>query len=910
MLDEAVRQPLTVVRAPAGMGKSTAIAQWAKERDAGSVHWLNPPFDRDGHDLAVALLDAAGYDGRQTDVGSEDGAGTLISLLEESLSQPAVLVIDDADRLPDSAWTVLDDVIDTVPDRVRLVMTTRQPLPLSARDPDHSGSGVLGAEALRFDDNEASALLRVLYPAASRNALDQLADRAGGWVAALVLGRSRTAAADGADGRRPAIVDAALPAELRDEVLAALPPDPRQLLLCIAHEDIVTESAAAVLTGDSRVGDHLHVLAAEGLLLPARAPGPDPAAQGWCLAPVLKDALRALADNEGPDQALIASAHDRAAQHHAVRGSVTQAVRHATIAGSTALLTQLIIEHGLSLLSAGGDDILGAGLDRLGDAAVNASPGLLAMFAMLQRSRGNVEMATNLAQRVIRAAAPTRAELRSRRPDDGSVPSVNDVLLVTDATLLKLYLARFGWADRAQALSEARELIGCSGHLERVHVPADGADRQAHHPKWPLPPFRFTALLLETAGMETWSGDLLAAGIHASEAVATARVLGYDRNISSALGNRAILELIDEKYQTAAATAAECLLVARRGGRTTDSCAPRALVALAWSAYIDVHFGEALRALEELDAHISPASDPCVVTLARILRARLLAEAGDVLGARRLLAGDSTIVEPLPPFLAWMLALARGLLAMMAGDYAEAREQADVMDSAGVRRDGSSIRWMLADRAGDRETAKRVLVNLSGGEPGTPGILAGVVNAYLCRLALLDDQTAQAREHLLNALTELSTQRALYPLVRIATATPGFVPLLEQLVEGPAHPFSMAALSACRRYERPFADRSFAGDDAGSQTVEGGPTPAVDRGEDALLPDPGRVDGPGWPVSLTPRELDVLHELALGSSYADIAGALFITENTVKTHVMSLYRKLGADRRAVALRRAREFGIL
>jgi DNA-binding CsgD family transcriptional regulator len=56
---------------------------------------------------------------------------------------------------------------------------------------------------------------------------------------------------------------------------------------------------------------------------------------------------------------------------------------------------------------------------------------------------------------------------------------------------------------------------------------------------------------------------------------------------------------------------------------------------------------------------------------------------------------------------------------------------------------------------------------------------------------------------------------------------------------------------------------------------------------------------------LTRREHDVLVQLANGSSYADIAETLFVSENTVKTHVSSLYAKLGATRRSQALKIAR-----
>ena len=44
--------------------------------------------------------------------------------------------------------------------------------------------------------------------------------------------------------------------------------------------------------------------------------------------------------------------------------------------------------------------------------------------------------------------------------------------------------------------------------------------------------------------------------------------------------------------------------------------------------------------------------------------------------------------------------------------------------------------------------------------------------------------------------------------------------------------------------------------------------------------------------TLSPREREVLNELARGATYADIAANLFVSENTVKTHVSSLYGKL------------------
>jgi DNA-binding NarL/FixJ family response regulator len=58
---------------------------------------------------------------------------------------------------------------------------------------------------------------------------------------------------------------------------------------------------------------------------------------------------------------------------------------------------------------------------------------------------------------------------------------------------------------------------------------------------------------------------------------------------------------------------------------------------------------------------------------------------------------------------------------------------------------------------------------------------------------------------------------------------------------------------------------------------------------------------------LTPREIEVLSQIAGGNRNRDIAGKLFITEETVKVHIKHIMEKLGASDRtqavAIGLRR-------
>lgn len=63
-------------------------------------------------------------------------------------------------------------------------------------------------------------------------------------------------------------------------------------------------------------------------------------------------------------------------------------------------------------------------------------------------------------------------------------------------------------------------------------------------------------------------------------------------------------------------------------------------------------------------------------------------------------------------------------------------------------------------------------------------------------------------------------------------------------------------------------------------------------------------------VALSKREMDVLKCLAQGMTSAQIAKNLFISENTVKTHVRHILEKLEASNRAEAVSRAIHLGII
>jgi LuxR family transcriptional regulator, maltose regulon positive regulatory protein len=80
--------------------------------------------------------------------------------------------------------------------------------------------------------------------------------------------------------------------------------------------------------------------------------------------------------------------------------------------------------------------------------------------------------------------------------------------------------------------------------------------------------------------------------------------------------------------------------------------------------------------------------------------------------------------------------------------------------------------------------------------------------------------------------------------------------------------------------------------DASAESV---PTPA---------PPPALID------RLTRREQTVLRYLPSLMTYEEIALDLYVSSNTVKTHVNGIFRKLGVSGRRQAVRRARELQLL
>jgi DNA-binding NarL/FixJ family response regulator len=89
---------------------------------------------------------------------------------------------------------------------------------------------------------------------------------------------------------------------------------------------------------------------------------------------------------------------------------------------------------------------------------------------------------------------------------------------------------------------------------------------------------------------------------------------------------------------------------------------------------------------------------------------------------------------------------------------------------------------------------------------------------------------------------------------------------------------------------------------------------AAAKGESVLSPSVatrvlGRMRAPAE-EALSPRELEILQAVARGLSNKDIGRQLYVSEATVKTHLLRVFSKLGVDDRTAAVTVALERGII
>jgi DNA-binding CsgD family transcriptional regulator len=835
-LDLGARSSLTMLVAPAGTGKTVLLSDWVarRHRSGSPVMWVTGQ-QPDALDLALQRL-----------------------VLDQATT-PDPIVVDDAHLLPAATVAELSQVLRKAPQAIRVVLASRYDLPLPVPELELHGMALtLRSVDLRFNDAEATELVRAHARHATAADVQLLQQRTAGWAAALVLAtRTLTTSGDTVwpfANQRP-VLDLLL-----GETVSTLEHRVQTMLLGTFGAQTMTGRMAAILTGDNEAGSMLADLAGNGLLVTAYLDGPGEPQYRY--HPLLVELLRRRTAADGEAARTVAAAQHRSAVYHENRGDGRSALQSALGAGDPALTARILLVHGPDLLAAGDAALVAAGFEALPD--VDVYPHLIGVRGLLRRLTGDVAGA------VLDAASADRLATASTLPDDDA--------LAADAALLHLWESRYGWHDVRVAIDQATSLLTLD--------PSNGG-------RAVLGAERLAWLLIELAAAEIWADELDDAVRHLDEAVVTGRMAGHARLIAGGLAHRAVAQYVRGHVQNAGQSAQAALDAAGDAGLPQEY-AVRAYVVLGFAALSDLHLDTAWQWYERVAEIRTADSDTVVAGLRKALKAGLLIETGRLDDALTALTAELSAAGPLPSFLCRELALLRLWLASLLDDRGGVAAQLSELERSGNASEVELLQAMLTIGDGDPRTTAATIEEALGSGPAYPPLASAAGAFRTVLLARIGSETA-ADASLVDTLNRAAPQRLLHSLVP-AGYEQTFLDLLRRHLAGPSpHPFAAVALETLSGHlaARTAPDRSAA--------LPGSSDERPPRRLEAVVN--------GARIRLTAREAEVLDQLALGSSYSEIAQALYITENTVKTHLMALYRKLGVEKRSAALRTAREVGL-
>jgi LuxR family maltose regulon positive regulatory protein len=851
---------VVVVCAPAGSGKTALLRSWVDAGGAGNVAWV--AVERGEHDaqrfwlsVVEALSGAVGGAGlveRVSPSPAFQGEMVVERLLAElrSLDEPVVLVIDDLHELRSAdaeAW--LERFVARTPPRLTLVLATREEPRLGLHRLRLAGDlHELRDADLRFTLDEARELLEASGVELSAEGVALLHERTEGWAAGLRLAAISLAQHPDPERfvREFSGSERTVAGYLMAEVLERQPTGVRGMLLRTSVLERVSGSLADAMTGGSGSERMLQELAEANAFVTALDAG-----RSWFrYHHLFADLLRLELRRVSPE--IVGSLHRTAAEWHEEHGFAVEAIRHAQAAKDWGHATRLFADNELGLILDGRAATLAALLAAFPPEAA-ADPELALAHANARALDGLLDEAGAYI-----AAAERSAE---------TVPGDRRWVFELRRAAITLFVARQG-GDVSTALDRAGAVEAA---LAAVSEPHAGRERSL-------------------------SND--------------------DRAV--ALVNLGIAELWSLRPGDARRDLERALELARRGGRPYVEIACLAHLALA----VVLGGQPATEALPLAEQAVALAEahgwtrDP-VAAAAFAVGGNLLVRQGRLEDGERWLERAERALGRGEPATALVLHSARGLLALGRGRPDEAlaafrraeRTEAALSSANALNVELRSRLLQTQVRVGETAAVRAALEAMPADERDRAGmrIAAAAVDlaeddpeAAVDALAPVIERTASALHpswaavdaSLLDAVArdalgdrsgaERSIERALDLAEADGILLPfALAPVRELLDRHPRHRSAHATLLAT------ILD------------LLAGVAPPPAPGDTAPLLDP-----------LSDAELRVLRYLPSNLKTPEIAAELFVSANTVRTHVRHIYAKLDAHDRTEAVARARELHLL
>jgi LuxR family maltose regulon positive regulatory protein len=420
--------PIASVVAPAGYGKSTLLAEWAR-RDPTRVAWLS--IDRHDNDVSVLLPYAAAALDRIAPVDPEllkpptrrsvtAGAARLANAMG-GMTQPVVLVLDHVELLDDR------ECLDTIGELAlhltggsRLALASRGEPPVPMPRLRAGGDVVeIGVEDLAMTFEEARELLEGAGVEIDSDEVEKLLERTEGWpvglyLAALALkaGGSHENAGIAFSGDDKLIAD-----YLRSEVLSRLSTPEVEFLTRTAVLERMSAGLCDAVLDTSGSHAMLDALARSNLLLVSL----DRRGDWYRYHHLFRDLLRVELEQREP--ALIPTLNLRAARWCEEHRLPDLAMEHAYAAGDRDLVNRLVLTDGPMIYAVGKSASLSRWLRWLADPDGLAHyPAAAVLGAMLFSSRGFAAEADHWADAAELRDTTSSAEDRIRAAPDRVLP--------------------------------------------------------------------------------------------------------------------------------------------------------------------------------------------------------------------------------------------------------------------------------------------------------------------------------------------------------------------------------------------------------------------------------------------------------------------------------------------------------
>ncbi len=828
---ESAAEPLVLLAAPSGFGKTSLLAEWATTTDT-QVAWLScDESDGDPTQFWSRLTSclAARWAAMGTDAAliverpGWDDPQLVVSLARDlaELPAPAAVVIDDA-QFAEASQRTLASLAQHLPPHVRLLVASQHnPVFSTSRLRLAGVITELRAGDLAFTDVEVEQLLELA--GLGREPVDgrRLRSLTEGWPAGVQM--AVLAMRAGGDPRE--VIDALASTTqeasdyLANEVMNRLPPELTGFLVSICVLDEFDVQLCEAVSGQDDARGLLSRVITDDLFIYQV----DLAGERFRLHPMFAAFLRARLKSLGGTQ--FRDAHLRAAAALQERGDRLGAMRHAMAAGDMPLAAAILADSMHTILEFTNAQearaVARAWLAKFGDAAAEANPGQLLEFVLPLASAGQREAEGWLTK--VHQAHPTLPPGLDALAHGTWTAYYNNVGS-TGAALEHNRLARQA-ADAAAGQGPLFPMLAqlplqeVGTHLLAGDIPAAAAALQSGPAPLSVPLVDEIRAPVIQAWVAFLQGDLVSAA--AALDLAGRAAAEYDtvaHGIGQIFANmtQAGIHLERREHEPTA----NLLAAARAGARINGRPYIQGMVDT-WIARLATAQGDragALASLAQARLALTAPDDKVRAQFAleefRVALALAPAEAGG-------------LIPRLPANTASRLLRAR--LHVARREWAKAGQILEATEPLTIR---ERVEWgilqSLAAQAADLSRA----------------------HLYL-RTAL---ELAQPHRYL---TTIIEQGPGIAAMLRSLPASAGLKPYVDEL--------SVRAEAAV----------------ASSSTGPAGPMPG------GLLSD---------------RELEVLRLLASRLTTTEIAGALFVSSNTLKSHMKSIYRKLDVSSRAAAVR--------